>query len=175
MSFRLPTAAIATMGFLRRLFAIALLCSSLVVLATPARAGAVDRDVKRYLVSEGPAAVKLDDSGNTREFTGEALTRGRELFMENCAYCHSNGLTLPFPPVSLTLEDLAGATPPRDNISGFVEYMRFPMTYDGSEPTVWCREVPESWLSREELEELAAFTLSAADKVPGWGTVPSRF
>lgn len=165
----------ALTGWFRHLFAVLLLCSSLVLAASPAEAGPVDRDVKRYLVSDGPAAVKADASGHTREFDGEALTRGRELFMENCAYCHSNGLTLPFPPVSLTTDDLAGATPPRDNIEGFVEFMRFPMTYDGSEPTVWCREVPESWLSREQLEELAAFTLSAAEKVPGWGTVPSKF
>jgi len=29
------------------------------------------------------------------------------------------------------------------------------MTYDGSEETYWCREVPESWMSQEEVEAAA--------------------
>ncbi|MBO9999351.1 MAG: photosystem II cytochrome PsbV2 [Cyanobacteria bacterium SID2] len=154
---------------------VCVLCVVWCSIVPAARAEAINPDVKRYLAPEGTAAVKLDDRGNTREFSAEALTRGRALFMENCAYCHANGLTLPFPAVSLTREDLAGATPPRDNIQAFVAYLRYPMTYDGSEETFWCREVPESWLSREQIEELAAFTLQSAEKIPGWGTVPSRF
>ncbi|TVR13387.1 MAG: photosystem II cytochrome PsbV2 [Phormidium sp. GEM2.Bin31] len=141
---------------------------------SPSFAAGVNADVARYLTPDGPAQVKLDAQGNQASYSGEALTRGRDIFMENCAYCHANGLTLPLPQVSLTLEDLAAATPPRDNINSFVTYLREPMTYDGSEPSYWCREVPESWLARPELEELAAFTLSAAEKVPGWGTVPSN-
>ncbi|KPQ40578.1 MAG: photosystem II cytochrome PsbV2 [Phormidium sp.] len=148
---------------------------AVVLLQTPlALADGINADVKRYLTPDGPAEVKLDAQGNSARYSGEALTRGRDLFMENCAYCHANGLTLPLPPISLTLADLAGATPPRDNINGFVTYLREPMTYDGSEPSDWCRQVPESWLARPELEELAAFTLSAAEKVPGWGSVPSN-
>lgn len=156
----------------------ALLCAIVLafVIVAPAQAAKIDPDVQRYLTPDGPAAVPLDLEGHTQEFSARALTRGRDIFMENCAYCHANGLTLPYPAVSLTLDDLAGATPRRDNIDGFVEYMRYPMTYDGSEETYWCREVPESWLSREQLEELAAFTLRSAEKVPGWGEVPnSRF
>ncbi len=142
--------------------------------ATPSLADGINADVKRYLTPDGPAEVKLDAQGNSARYSGEALTRGRDIFMENCAYCHANGLTLPLPQISLTLSDLAGATPPRDNINGFVTYLREPMTYDGSEPSYWCREVPESWLARPQLEELAAFTLSAAENVPGWGSVPSN-
>jgi len=43
------------------------------------------------------------------------------------------------------------------------------MTYDGSEETFWCRQVPESWMSQEQVEKLAAFVLRAAQKAPGWG------
>lgn len=167
-----PRAAAGT--WLKRTLA-AIAAIALVLLQTPpALADGINADVKRYLTPDGPAEVKLDAQGNHAPYSGEALTRGRDIFMENCAYCHANGLTLPLPQVSLTLSDLAGATPPRDNINGFITYLREPMTYDGSEPSYWCREVPESWLSRPELAELAAFTLSAAEKVPGWGSVPSN-
>jgi len=43
------------------------------------------------------------------------------------------------------------------------------MTYDGSEETFWCRQVPESWMSQSEVENLSAFILRAAEKAPGWG------
>lgn len=152
-----------------------LLLSGLLVLAiaVPARAAQkIDPDVQRYLISDGVATVKYDDSGATADYSAVELTRGRDVFMENCAYCHANGLTLPYPEVSLTVEDLAGATPPRDNVTAFVDYLRYPMTYDGSEETFWCREVPESWLARDQVEELAAFALRSADVVPGWGELP---
>ena len=76
--------------------------------SAPALANGVNADVARYLTPDGPARVKLDPQGNQASYSGEALTRGRDIFMENCAYCHANGLTLPFPQISLTLEDLAG-------------------------------------------------------------------
>lgn len=44
------------------------------------------------------------------------------------------------------------------------------MTYDGSQESFWCREVPESWMPQEQVENLAAFVLTAAQKAPGWGT-----
>lgn len=44
------------------------------------------------------------------------------------------------------------------------------MTYDGTDFTYWCRQVPETWMSQTEIENLAAFVLRAAQKVPGWGT-----
>jgi photosystem II cytochrome c550 len=53
--------------------------------------------------------------------------------------------------------------------------MRHPVTYDGSEDTFWCREVPESWMSATEIENLAAFVIRAAEKSPGWGSQDPRF
>jgi photosystem II cytochrome c550 len=84
--------------------------------------------------------------------------------------CHVGGATLPDPRVSLALSKLENANPPRDNINSLVAYLRQPMTYDGSEETYWCRQVPESWMPKEQLESLAAFILTAAQKAPGWGT-----
>jgi hypothetical protein len=55
------------------------------------------------------------------------------------------------------LADLNGATPPRSNINALVAYLRQPMTYDGSEASFWCRQVPESWMPQAQIENLAVF------------------
>jgi photosystem II cytochrome c550 len=108
--------------------------------------------------------------GETRLFSSEELGRGKQLFEQNCINCHVGGNTLPDPSVSLSLADLQGATPARTTIAALVAYLRQPMTYDGSEETFWCRQVPESWLSQTQVESLAGFILRAAQTATGWGT-----
>ncbi len=136
---------------------------------SPALAASIDAYVVRYLHVTEPVALELDGQGETREFSPQDLSNGKQLFETNCLNCHVGGATLPDPLVSLSLKKLKGATPPRDNINNLVAYFRQPMTYDGSEETYWCRQVPESWLSKEQVESLAAFVLTAAQKAPGWG------
>lgn len=131
---------------------------------------AVDNYVARYLRVTEPISLQLDDQGNTRSFTPDDVSSGKRLFEKNCLNCHVGGATLPNPIVSLSQTALQGATPPRNNINSLVNYIRQPMVYDGSEPSFWCREVPKSWLSQTEVENLAAFVLRAAEKAPGWGT-----
>lgn len=131
---------------------------------------AVDNYVRRYLQAAEPIALELDGKGQTQQFSGEDLSVGKELFETHCLNCHVGGATLPDPTVSLSLKTLAGATPPRDNINGIVNFLREPMTYDGSDATFWCRQVPETWMPKEQVEKLAAFVLRAAQKAPGWGT-----
>jgi photosystem II cytochrome c550 len=160
-------------SMLRRLFSI---CCLLVVLvmgwgfwvSAPAQAG-VDSYVVRYLQAKEPISLELDHQGQTRQFSPTDLSLGKQLFEKHCLNCHVGGSTLPNPLVSLSLNALAGATPPRDNINSLVDFLRQPMTYDGSEETFWCRQVPESWMSQEQVEKLAAFVLRAAQKAPGWG------
>lgn len=136
--------------------------------SSPAQA-AIDNYVARYLHVTEPIALTSNTEGETRSFFPEAVSQGKQLFETNCMNCHVGGATLPDPQVSLAQEKLKGANPPRDNINGLVAYLRHPMTYDGSEETYWCREVPESWMSQEQVENLAAFILTAAQKAPGWG------
>jgi photosystem II cytochrome c550 len=139
---------------------------SLVAIAQPAEAA--DAYVLRYLARE-PVALKGDDQGQTRLFSVDDLSQGKQLFLQHCLNCHVGGSTLPNPLVSLTLKDLQGATPPRNNINALVAFSRNPRTYDGTEAADTCRVVPENWLSQLELENLAAFVLRAAEKAPGWG------
>lgn len=136
--------------------------------SSPAQA-ATDLYVAKYLHVSEPIALEFDGKGKTQSFSPEELSQGKKLFENNCMNCHVGGATLPAPEVSLSLEKLKAANPPRDNINGLVDYLRHPMIYDGSEETYWCREVPESWMPKEQVESLAAFILTAAQKAPGWG------
>ncbi len=159
----------------RQLFSVHVFLAALIAVlgvftvSLPAHA-AVDNYVRRYLQASEPVSVDLDGKGLTKQFSGEDLSEGKELFETHCLNCHVGGATLPDPTVSLALNTLAGATPPRDTINGIVNFLREPMTYDGSEPSFWCREVPETWMPQEQVEKLAAFVLRAAQKAPGWGT-----
>ncbi|NEQ69283.1 MAG: photosystem II cytochrome PsbV2 [Symploca sp. SIO2D2] len=140
---------------------------SFLIISSPAYA--LGDYVKLYLEATEPVSLDMDRQGNTKLFSEEDLSTGKELFEKNCLNCHVGGETLPFPPVSLALDTLAGATPPRNNINGIVNFLRQPMTYDGYEETYWCREVSENWMPQETIEKLAAFVLRAAQKAPGWG------
>ena len=159
----------------RQLFSVHFLLACLItvlgvfMVTSPAQA-ATDTYVRRYLDVKEPISLALDGKGQTKSFSGEDLSFGKELFEAHCLNCHVGGATLPDPTVSLALNTLAGATPPRDNINGIVNFLREPMTYDGSDLSFWCRQVSESWMPQEQIEKLAAFVLRAAQKAPGWGT-----
>jgi hypothetical protein len=57
-----------------------------------------------------------------QSFTALDLSAGKQLFESNCINCHVGGATLPNPRVSLSLADLRGASPPRDNIRALVQF-----------------------------------------------------
>jgi photosystem II cytochrome c550 len=137
-------------------------------MATPASA-AVDTYVTQYLKASEPVAINTDAQGNTSAFTPEALDKGFQLFSNNCKSCHVGGANVTIPQISLALSTLKAATPPRDNVAALVAFQRLPMSYDGSEESVWCRQVSESWMSDADLEDLAAFILRAAEYDRGWG------
>ncbi len=157
----------------RQLFSVLCLLAVFVavfsIFPVPAHA-AVDTYVRRYLQATEPVSLEVDGKGQMAQFSADDLSAGKQLFETHCLNCHVGGATLPDPTVSLSLKTLAGATPPRDTINGLVTFLRDPMTYDGSDASFWCRQVPESWMPKAEIEQLAAFVLRAAQKAPGWGT-----
>ncbi|NEO92206.1 MAG: photosystem II cytochrome PsbV2 [Moorea sp. SIO3G5] len=154
---------------IRYLLVVLVFCLGTWTVSSPAHA-AVNQYVRRYLDVAEPVPIAVDGKGQTKLFDGEDLSVGIKLFSQNCQMCHVGGTNLIDPTVSLSLERLAQATPPRDNLNGLVAFMRQPMTYDGTEDSFSCREVPESWLSQEQIEKLAAFVIRAAQKGPAWGT-----
>ncbi len=131
---------------------------------------AVDPYVFRYLQARDSVSLTFDQEGQTRSFSPDQLSAGKRFFEQNCMNCHVGGTTLPNPTASLSLKALSAATPARNTIASLVDYMRHPTTYDGSEDSLWCREIPPRWLPAKDLENLAAFILRAAEKAPGWGT-----
>lgn len=144
---------------------------SLFLINSAAQAESVDSYVLHFLDAKEPVTLPANDQGRTQEFSAAQLSSGKRFFEENCKNCHVGGATLPDPTVSLSLQALQGAKPPRDSIEPLVAFLRQPMTYDGSEESLYCREVPESWLSDKELENVAAFILRSAQKAPGWGNL----
>lgn len=155
---------------LPRLWAILAICLISMLFGSPALADKIDPYLEKYLRLTQPVEIAYDSGGETRTFSLQDLSSGKQLFKTNCLTCHVGGATLPNPRVSLSLKALQGATPPRDNITNLVAYMRHPLNYDSSEETYWCREVPETWLSQQQVEQIAAFILTAAQKAPGWGS-----
>lgn len=156
--------------FIRSLLIILIGTLGLIGSIQPAHADSIDPYLRRYLQVTEPVPLKINQKGETRLFSPDRLLEGKNLFLENCMNCHVGGSNLPVPPITLSMENLKGATPPRDNINALVAYLRHPTTYDGEGENFWCREVPETWLSTEKVENLSAFMLRSAEKAPGWGT-----
>lgn len=129
-----------------------------------------DPYVMQYLKVTEPVEMPLNASGEIIVVTPEDLAQGKELFQSGCINCHVGGATLPDPRISLSLEDLAGATPPRDTIASLMAFQRDPSNYDGDDVSFGCRQVSSAWMSDDELKRLAAFVLRAAQEAPGWGT-----
>nr|YP_010338472.1 photosystem II cytochrome c550 [Rhodaphanes brevistipitata]UNJ18422.1 photosystem II cytochrome c550 [Rhodaphanes brevistipitata] len=84
-------------------------------------------------LDESTRTLPLDSSGTTIIFTPEQVKRGKRLFNNNCAICHTGGITKTNPNVGLDPESLSLASPPRDNIESLIEYMKDPTSYDGAE------------------------------------------
>lgn len=75
--------------------------------------------------------VKLNEQGDTTTLSLKQVKEGKRLFNYACAQCHAGGVTKTDFNVGLGPKDLAGATPPRDNVAALVDYMQHPTTYDG--------------------------------------------
>ena len=82
-------------------------------------------------LDEDTRTVTLDPKGTSVVITPEQVKRGKRLFNNACAICHTGGLTKTNPNVGLDVEALSLATPPRDSVTSLVAYFKDPMSYDG--------------------------------------------
>ncbi len=89
-------------------------------------AGAVELD-------EAIRTVPSNAQGDTVVLSLKQVKEGKRLFNYACAQCHAGGVTKTNQNVGLAPEDLALATPNRNNIEGLVDYLKNPTTYDGEE------------------------------------------
>jgi photosystem II cytochrome c550 len=78
--------------------------------------------------------IPLNGQGEQVTLSLKQVAEGKRLFNYACAQCHAGGVTKTDFNIGLSPDDLAGATPPRDNIAALVDYMHHPMTYDGETP-----------------------------------------
>ncbi|MEH1970178.1 MULTISPECIES: photosystem II cytochrome c-550 [unclassified Nostoc] len=77
--------------------------------------------------------VPLNAQGETTVLSLKQVKEGKRLFNYACAQCHAGGVTKTNQNVGLTPDDLALATPNRNNVEGLVDYLKNPTTYDGEE------------------------------------------
>ncbi|WP_182670752.1 photosystem II cytochrome c-550 [Crocosphaera subtropica] len=84
-------------------------------------------------LTEETRTVPLNEEGETITLTSEQITNGQRLFIRECTQCHLQGKTKTNNNVSLGLEDLSLAEPPRDNVLGLVDYLKYPTSYDGED------------------------------------------
>ncbi|MEC4893407.1 MAG: photosystem II cytochrome c-550 [Oscillatoria sp. PMC 1051.18] len=131
-----------------------------------------------YELSEEVRTVPLNDKGDTVVLSTKQLDRGRRLFNDSCAKCHAAGRTKTNPNITLAADSLAGAEPPRDNLTTLVDYLIHPTSYDGELDLTELhpnKERSDIWtemrnLTQEDLKEIAGHIL-IQPKIQGvkWG------
>lgn len=82
-------------------------------------------------LDEPTRTVQIEQDGQTAVLTPEQVKRGKRLFNNTCAQCHNGGITKTNPNIGLEPESLSLATPPRNSVTGLVDYMKNPTSYDG--------------------------------------------
>lgn len=130
-------------------------------------------------LSNLPVALNATE---TITFSDRQLAHGKMLFNGACGRCHVGGQTYPNPDVSLRMEDLEGATPPRNTVLALVDYAKNPLTYDGAESLVeyhpntqLTTDYPRMRnLSDDDLKDIAGYILVSAKTIPGWGGTKSE-
>lgn len=151
---------------------------------------AVSYSFSPALAASSPADEALDIKARTvlltetesKTYTQAELNQGRKLFNAACGQCHIAGTSYTNPDVTLSLEDLTNATPPRNTVMAIVDYMHEPTTYDGEDslaeyhPNVELKSIYPKMrnLDDDKLKLIAAHTLQQANVIPGWGGTKSE-
>lgn len=121
--------------------------------------------------------IALDDTGKTTTLTDKQISNGNRLFIQECTQCHLQGKTKTNNNVSLGLEDLSKAEPPRDNLLALVDYLKYPTSYDGEDdytelhPNVTRPDIyPElKNFTEDDVYDVAGYMLVAPKLDERWG------
>ena len=84
-------------------------------------------------LTEETRTIPLSEDGQMTTLSSQQITNGNRLFIQECTQCHLQGKTKTNNNVSLGVEDLAGAEPPRDNLLAIVDYLKYTTSYDGED------------------------------------------
>jgi photosystem II cytochrome c550 len=128
-------------------------------------------------LTESTLTVPFDGAGKTATLTPQEFANGQKLFVSNCTKCHLQGKTKTNNNVSLGLEDLGKAEPPRNNLASIVDYLKNPTSYDGEDdyselhPNVSRPDIyPELRnLTKDDVYDVAGYTLVAPKLDARWG------
>ena len=84
-------------------------------------------------LDEATRTISLNEERESVTLSDQQIANGNRLFIRECTQCHLQGKTKTNNNVSLGVEDLAGAEPPRDNLLAIVDYLKYPTSYDGED------------------------------------------
>ncbi len=128
-------------------------------------------------LTEDTRTIPLNEAGETVVLSSQEVIQGEKVFNANCTKCHLQGKTKTNNNVSLGLEDLSKAEPPRDNLLALVDYLKYPTSYDGEDdytelhpnvtrPDIW----PELRnLTEDDVYDVAGYMLVAPKLDERWG------
>lgn len=128
-------------------------------------------------LTESTLTVPFDGSGKTATLTPTEFANGQKLFVQECTQCHLQGKTKTNNNVSLGVEDLAKAEPPRNSLAAIVDYLKNPTSYDGEDdykelhPNISRPDIfPElrNW-TEQDVADVAGYTLIAPKLDVRWG------
>ncbi len=128
-------------------------------------------------LNEETRTIALDETGKTTIMSDQQVSNGNRIFIQNCTKCHLQGKTKTNNNVSLGLEDLSKAEPPRDNLLALVDYLKYPTSYDGEDdytelhPNVTRPDIyPElKNLTEDDVYDVAGYMLVAPKLDERWG------
>lgn len=128
-------------------------------------------------LTEETRTVILNEAGETVVLSSQEVTQGERIFNSTCTKCHLQGKTKTNNNVSLGVEDLSKAEPPRDNLLALVDYLKNPTSYDGEDdytelhPNVTRLDVwPEMRnLTEDDVYDVAGYMLVAPKLDQRWG------
>jgi photosystem II cytochrome c550 len=128
-------------------------------------------------LDEATRTIPLNYEGDQVILSSKEVTNGQRIFINACTKCHLQGKTKTNNNVSLGLEDLGKAEPPRNTLLALVDYLQHPTSYDGEDnyeelhPNVTRTDIyPELRnLTEDDVFDVAGYLLIAPRLDERWG------